>query len=202
MHTATSSRENDTPSTGLDPLEICTLPASDRASRLAWIRDEILPHAISRERIAGGVALELRDAPGLAAKLNRLIELEAECCSSIGFAQRPSSVQGQRRLEVQGVDPNAPILQFPALSEPKKRGVGRRIGRAAGLGTLLSLFVCCVLPIGAAAILGASVAAPLASLDQPWVIAGSGLLFAAAAFIWQGRRTEKRTTSPDACGCD
>ena len=175
--------------TGRDPLEVCTLPPSDLEGRLDWIRREILPHAVERERLPNGVAWELRDEPGVAARLDELIELEADCCSSISFERRPGAVPGRQRLEVRGLDPDAPVLQGPGLTQPEKPGVGGRIGRAAGLGAALSLFVCCVLPVGAAAILGAAAAAPLASLDQPWVIAGSGLLFGVGAFLWQKRGT-------------
>ena len=187
--------------TGLDPLEECTLPPSDLGDRIEWIRREILPHAVGRERLPDGVTWELRDAPGLESRLDRLIELEAECCSRVSFAQQPGSKAGTRRLEIRGVDPDSPILQGTFPAEPEKAGVARRLGRAAGLGTALSLFVCCVLPIGAAALLGATAAAPFASLDQPWVIAGSGLLFGGAAFLWQGRKRPAQPASKDPCGC-
>jgi len=192
--------------TGSDPLEVCTLPPSDLSERLEWIRREILPHATGQERLPDGVAWQLRDAPGLADRLDRLIELEADCCSSLSFTQLPGSAPGTRRLEIRGVDPDSAILQglfpaSPADPKPANAGVGRRLGRAAGLGTALSIFVCCVLPIGAAALLGATAAAPLASLDQPWIIAGSGLLFGSAAFVWQGRKRSARAAAEDPCGC-
>jgi hypothetical protein len=198
------TRATDTPA-GLDPLEACTLPADDMATRMVWIREAILPHAVARETIAGGVALELRDAPGLAAKLDRLVELERDCCSGIAFGHQPSSVAGQRRLEVRGLDPSAPILEATLRSAPEKQGVAGRLGRAAGIGTLIGLFVCCVLPAGAAALLGAKAADPLAALDQPWVIAGSGLLFGATAFGWQSRQVirafGRRTRRPGGRRC-
>lgn len=187
--------------TGRDPLEVCTLPPSDLESRLEWVRREILPHAVGRERLPDGVAWELRDAPGLGTRLDRLIELEADCCASLSFTQQPGSASGTRRLEIRGVDPDASILQGAFLAQPGNPGIGRRLGRAAGLGTALSLFVCCVLPIGAAALLGATAAAPLASLDQPWIIAGSGLLFGSAVFAWQSRKRPEQAASKDPCGC-
>ena len=189
-----------------DPLDICTLPPSDLQSRLEWMLREILPHAFGRERLPDGVAWELRAAPGLESRLDRLIELEAECCSSLSFTQQPGSAPNTRRLEIRGVDPDSSILQgllpaAPADPKPTNAGVGRRLGRAAGLGTALGLFVCCVLPIGAAAVLGATAAAPFASLDQPWVIAGSALLFGGAVFLWQGRKRPQQASTEDPCGC-
>jgi hypothetical protein len=89
---------------------------------------------------------------------------------------------------VRGVDPEALLSTLHVdASEPPRR-LGGRIAKAAGTGTLLSLFVCCVLPIAAAAVLGAAVAAPFASLDNPWTIAAAAVLFGGAAFAWQGRR--------------
>jgi hypothetical protein len=156
--------------------------------RLAWIRAEILPHAVACERSSNGVVWELEDAAGLAEKLDRLVALERECCSSIVFAHGPSANGGRRRFEVRGVDPEALLSTLHVdASEPPRR-LGGRIAKAAGTGTLLSLFVCCVLPIAAAAVLGAAVAAPFASLDNPWTIAAAAVLFGGAAFAWQGRR--------------
>jgi hypothetical protein len=85
----------------------CTLSGDRLAERLAWIRDEILAHAQRTERLDAGVAWELAAAPGLAAKLDRLIELERECCDGIVFARAEASAPGRLRLEVRGVDPDA-----------------------------------------------------------------------------------------------
>ncbi len=173
---------------GLDPLAVCTLPADGLSERLAWIRSEILPHAVASEPGPDGIAWELEDTPGLVTKLDRLVALERECCSGIAFEHGASRTPGRIRFEVRGVDPRAPVfsaLQGAAEEPPRLRG---KLARAAGLGTLLSLFVCCVLPIAAAAVLGAAAAAPFASLDQPWVMLGAALGFGGAAFVWENRR--------------
>jgi hypothetical protein len=67
----------------------CTLPPDALRERLDWIRSEILPHAVASERLADGVAWELDDVPDLAAKLDRLVELERECCSGMVLRHRP-----------------------------------------------------------------------------------------------------------------
>ena len=95
----------------LDPAGVCTLPKDGLAERLAWIREEILPHACRSERLEAGFAWELDAAPGLAEKLDRLIALERECCSSIVFERTDSSVPGRLRLEVRGIDPDAAVFR-------------------------------------------------------------------------------------------
>jgi hypothetical protein len=195
------------PEAGRDPLAVCTLPPDGLQDRVEWIRTEILSRATGSERGADRVSWELSDEPGLAAKLDRLVALESECCSGIVFEHGPSRTPGQRRLEVRGVDTSAAI--FGALlegagepgdaSEPRR--IGMRFAKAAGLGAAMSLFVCCVLPIGAAALLGAAAAAPFASLDEPSVIAGAGVLFGGAAFAWQSRRLTTTPRNPTRSGC-
>ncbi len=95
----------------LDPGVICTLSEKDLGERMAWIRDEILPHAHRTERLESGFAWDLVMAPGLAAKLDRLIALERECCSGIVFERSEASVSGRLRLEVRGIDPEAPVFR-------------------------------------------------------------------------------------------
>jgi hypothetical protein len=95
----------------MDPIPFCTLTAGELDDRLAWIRAEILPHVRHMERLEGGVAWELADAPGLAEKIDRLIELERACCSSIVFARTASATPGGLRLEIRGIDPDAEIVR-------------------------------------------------------------------------------------------
>ena len=90
----------------MDPIPMCTLAADELATRLAWIRAEILPHARRMERLDGGVAWELADAPGLREKLDRLVELERACCASLDITCAPSATRGVVRLEIRGVDPD------------------------------------------------------------------------------------------------
>jgi hypothetical protein len=91
----------------LDPNAVCTLPADGLSERLAWIRSEILPHAVASERRPNGIVFELEDVPGLADKLDRLVALERDCCSGIDFRHWTSATVGRRRLEVLGIDPGA-----------------------------------------------------------------------------------------------
>jgi hypothetical protein len=170
-------------------MSVCTLPADGLGERLAWIRSEILPHAITHERKSNGIAWELDDSPGLVAKIDRLIALEKDCCSGIVFEHRPSpTAKGRRRLEVRGIDPRAAIVADLRVGPGQPRRAGSGLARAVGLGSMFSLFVCCAIPFVAAALFGATAAAPFASLDRPWVIASVAVVFGGAAFAWQRRR--------------
>jgi hypothetical protein len=42
----------------LDPLAVCTFSPDELTDRLAWIRAEILPHAVACERSSNGVVWE------------------------------------------------------------------------------------------------------------------------------------------------
>jgi hypothetical protein len=78
---------------------------------MAWIRSEILPHALGTERLDGGVAFELADAPGLAERLEDLIGLERTCCPGLDFRRAASGRPGRLRLEVHGIDPDAAVFR-------------------------------------------------------------------------------------------
>jgi hypothetical protein len=118
METIRSDREAAA-ATKLDPAEVCTLSGDGLAERLAWIRDEILPHVRRTERLASGLAWELDAAPGLAEKLDRLIALERECCGGVVFERTEASAAGLLRLEVRGIDPDA--AAFRALHVARQR---------------------------------------------------------------------------------
>ncbi len=195
--------QSDTSGARLDPAAICTLPPSEIGERLRWIRNEILPHAIRSEPIEDGIAWELADEPGLAAKLDRLIELERTCCSEIAFEQAPSTTPGQRRLEAHGADPNAAIFKLSGEAPGEPARLGRQLAKASGWGALTALLVCCLLPIGLVALLGAAAAAPFTGLDQPLFIIAIAALSGAAAFAWQRRKpkTSPRPSAPS-CGLD
>ena len=136
-------------SSNLDPAQACTLSPEGLNARLAWIRDEILPHARSREHLESGLAWELDAVPGLADKLDHLIALERECCDGIVFERLSGSRPGRLRLEVRGIDPDAAALQ--ALGT---QPLPARLAKVGGLGFLAALGVCGALPMAASALLG------------------------------------------------
>ena len=182
----------------LDPADVCTLSPDGLSERLAFVRDEILEHAVSREPLANGIAWELTDVPGLRARLDRLVELERECCADIEFVHVEGARPGRRRLEVRGVDPAASL--FARLTDGGvAAGSGAEVARAAGIGTALGAGICCALPLAGIALFGAA-AAPLALLDQPVVIAGAVLASSAGVFVWRRRRDATRAQTRS-CGC-
>ncbi len=97
----------------LDPERICTLPPDALDERRAWIRRELLPHALGREVLGeDAVAFGFRREPELERAVARLVELERACCSAIDFSVEEAT-DGALRLIVRGVDPSAPILAAP-----------------------------------------------------------------------------------------
>jgi len=188
MKEGTTTREIPSPEApGLDPERICTLPGDALAERLAWIRDQILPHATRTVRHPRGLDIELEAAPGLAARLDRLVALERECCGGISFRRAGPSEEGGLRLEIRGADPDAPVFRRLGAGRGAMPRRGSRALKATGFGALAGLFVCCVVPLAAAALIG-SAAAPLAGLDHPAPIAGGALVGGLAAWWWSGRR--------------
>ena len=59
----------------------CTLtPASQRAE-IKRFRAELAPYILKRERLKDGARLTFTDAPGLRAKIERLVALDQNCCT-------------------------------------------------------------------------------------------------------------------------
>ena len=187
-------------------VEGCSLTADEASNRMSWIRSEIVPHAIRTVRLERGLAFELAEAPGLAAKLDRLIELERACCSDIDivFERVASATSGHPRLEVRGIDPDAEVFQ--SLLEPDVPATqpASRLAKAAGIGAIATLFICCVLPVAAVALAGAA-AAPIAGLESLGGLAASGIATGSAAWLWLGRRHARRKIDRNqpstGCGC-
>jgi hypothetical protein len=172
------------PAEALDPLEVCTLDADQLAERLRWLRAEILSHALGKQPLEDGIAIEVSEVPGIRDQIDHWLELEAECCQGILFERHPSRRAGQVRIEIHGVNPNGSLFGgVPDLPSRPPSRIGR-ILRAGGLGAVASVFVFCILPIGLLALLGATaVTVPLGALDDPlWIGLGA---IAAAGLIWR-----------------
>lgn len=184
-----------------DPAEICTLPPRDLEKRLDWVRKEILPHSLSSVRSPNRIVWTLRDTPDLVAKLDELILLEGQCCPGIVFEHTASEVIGQRRFEVRGVDPDSRVFKILGSEAQPRPPWIRRAARSLAAGTVLSLLICCLLPIAAAAILGAAVANRLAGMDQPWIIVSVGLLSALAVYAAQRRPTASQCATSECSSC-
>lgn len=176
MHTARTESELET---------ICNLPADHREARLAMIRSEILPLARRRERLPDGLAFEFAYSGPLERTLDQLVAFERGCCGSLSW-EATRNADGPLHLTIRGLSPDSPLLELGDLPPAPASRLGR-LARSLGLGTGAALFVCCVLPMGLAAVAGASVAAPLAGLDQPAIIAAVALASAGLTWMWLGR---------------
>jgi len=192
-----SSARSTTPLTK-DVAEVCTLSPEGLAERLAWIRREILPYARRSERLLSGIAWELDAAPGLAAKLDRLVALERECCDGIVFEHGKGVQPGRLRLEVRGVNPDAEAFRSLLTLPPESPDRGGRVVKAAGIGLLASLAICCALPLALSVIVGGAAAAALTRLDDPLAIGLGTIALGAAAWWWLARRAERSSR----CGAE
>ena len=169
--------------------EVCSLPENRLRDRISMIRREIAPHAVARRERADGIAWDFPASPEMEAKLENLIGLERQCCGGLEWGLVADPASQRLTLEVGGVDPKtfAPLMEVTPGRPPRGSGPLGLLAKAGGIGVGVSLVVCCVLPIGAAALLGAAVAAPFAKLDHPLVIVGASLAFAIPAWGWLQR---------------
>lgn len=188
MTTTTTTHASEGGDRLYDPEEICTLTTAALGERVAWIQSEIVPHVLESEALDDGVAWEMADRPGLADRVDELIEAESKCCSELSFVRMEGASAERVRLEVHGVDPHAAIFAREGQGAPGAPFAGR-LGRAIATGTIGALLVCCVLPLTLGAIGGAALAAPLATLDAPIPIAIAAFAGAGVVWWWQGRTT-------------
>ena len=79
--------------------DVCSLPPESLQERLAWIRAEILPHVRRTRELPNGLVFEVARRPNLEARLERLVELERECCSGLDWTLESGSDPLQLSVE-------------------------------------------------------------------------------------------------------
>ena len=189
---------------GLTDRDLCSLSPAQLAERVAMIRREIQPLVVARTELLDGVAWEFESDAGTRTRLEKLAELERECCRvGLEFRVRDDVQAGRLHFEIHGAEADA----FRALAASPREGL-KRFAKAGGVGAAASFFVCCVIPIGVAAVAGASIAGPLLKLDHPGIIGAVAVAFGSATWMFQRRRDAARAAiaeAPDAaesgCGC-
>ena len=189
--------------------KICNLDDEEFAARREMLRKELLPLAQNREDLPDGLALYFDVTPKTRKDLQDFLSFERQCCPELDFSvqEDPAGL----RLEIRGIDPKSDFFagmgrRTEATLMPESTG-WKRLLRSIGLGGSLALFVCCVLPLAIATFASASILGRLTSLDDPWVIGISGVLFALMVWVFEGRRarnrerTAKTIASAGECGC-
>jgi hypothetical protein len=150
--------------------DVCSLPPDELEARRRSIRAEILPFVARKLELPDGFACEFDSR--LKAKLEDLVLLERDCCSSLDWKVLDLPGGGVR-LEVRGDGAAAlarSVLGGCALG---------RLAKAGSAGFAGAFFLCCVLPkVALAAVGGGALGASLARLDHPTTIALLGLAFA------------------------
>ena len=168
--------------------DVCSLPPEELRKREAMLRRELLPKALRREALQNGWSLDFPATPVLRKALEDLVAFERECCSSLSWnlERRGDDVV---RLRVEGLPPESRFFEglWGAATAPPAGSELPRIAKAIGLGAGASLLVCCLAPLGLAAVLGGSAVAPLARLDDPVTIALGAIVLAICAWLWLRR---------------
>jgi hypothetical protein len=181
---------------------ICNLSDDDLEERRKELEEVLLPMVLAREPLPNGIALSFPANSENRRVLDAFVAFERNCCPGLGFDLR--NADDSLRLEITGISPGSRLfagVPKAAGIENPSRDRWRRLLSSAGLGVLGALIACCILPLGVIALLGTATAAPLTSLDNPWIISGSALLFAGVIWQWQRRRDRIRAASESAEGC-
>ena len=168
---------------------VCDLPPAALEERRALIRREILPLVKRNRELSDGFAWEFDPSPELRAKLDEWVAFERECCGGLEWEIEAPPDDSALRLRVRGIEPHCGRLEN--FGGPAEHPHGARVARllkAGGLGIGISFTVFCVVPIAVAAVLGAGIAAPLARLDDPVVVAAGAVALAIPAWLVVRRR--------------
>lgn len=193
--------------------DVCNLPAHEMEARRRVVQNELLPKANRSVRLRDGRAWEFPAEAGMRESLEELVAFERECCPGLRWDLSDVGDAGGLRLEIAGLPPDHPF--WSPTTEAGEQGLAppsslRRIAKAVGLGAGVSFVLCCVLPVAGAALFGAAVAAPFATLDNPLFIGLGSLTAAVPAWLWLRRREAARLrvqqaaaaeASEAACGC-
>jgi hypothetical protein len=184
---------------GARPIEeICNLPSEERKTRIVGFRRELLPLVKNRRAFANGMNLDFEYSEGLEGKLEELITFERVCCSDLKWElSRPQ--ENELSLTVSGILPNSPMFETIEDEDIPLRsnsGFSMQLAQSLGLGTTAALILCCVAPMALAAVAGVAIAAPLARLDDPLMIAAGSLALTIPAWFWLRRRAARSS-----CGC-
>ncbi len=162
----------------------CNLSDADFEARRTELRTRLLPLARGREELPDGLAVLFDATPRMREELDAFVAFERECCPGLDFSVQDAS--GALRLEIHGIDPRGSVFASVGV-ESEGRG-WLRLLRSAGLGAIGAFVLFCVVPIGLVAVLGSQLAGPLLGLDNPWVVGGGTLVFAALLWRWERRR--------------
>ena len=181
--------------------QVCNLPSDKLRDRTAMIRRDILSQVTRREALSDGMAFEFEHGAAMQKTLEDLVAFERECCSGLAWnLRRPSG--RVLRLSVEGLSPDSDFFRaVGGATDAPVKGRLARLAQAAGLGAGVGFFLCCVVPIGVAAVAGAAVAAPLAKLDDPLVISAASAVLAMPAWFWLKRRAARSAEAGCTDGC-
>jgi hypothetical protein len=183
--------------------EVCSLSEDELATRRKALDRGLLAKVRNRRSLADGVLLRFAATPALRAELDEFIAFEQGCCPTLDLLVRETG--NELELEIHGLDPDSELFEgLESRSDGGARPASRwrRALSAIGLGSVGALTLCCVVPMAGMALFGSALAAPLTSLDDPWVVSSTALVLAATVWIWQRRRRSRGNATAPACATD
>lgn len=190
-----------------DPCEcesVCNLPPDALRARVATLRAELLPLVRRRQRLRDGIAWEFGAGAAMRARLDQFVEFERQCCRGVTFGIEELPQADTLRLTVRGAD----AAGFEALGSPaslarngpKPGGGVARAAKAGAVGVVVSMLLCCGLPLTVSSVAGVALAAPLARFDDLLMMVLGAIVIAVPSWvIMQRRGGAARSDSCDGC---
>jgi hypothetical protein len=95
----------------------CTLSEADERSRVAWVREHVVPHYRGGELVANGFRATFDASAESLVALARLVDKESACCASFTFELVYEPPYDDVGLRITGPDGTRDLLQRGFLDE-------------------------------------------------------------------------------------
>ncbi|MBL4790284.1 MAG: hypothetical protein JKY60_15030 [Kordiimonadaceae bacterium] len=171
--------------------DICSLPPTDKQSRLDFFRRDLLPHVKQTETLPDGRAWIFNFSDDLSQKLDDLVIFERQCCSGVTWEIDRDVNAKTIRLSLTGIDPHSKF--FDQLGDKGSHSEApstiRTLVKSSAAGVMATLGICCIVPLAISLFAGAATAAPLYALvDNGPVISGTAVLASLLAWLYLTRK--------------
>ena len=179
----------------------CTLPPASQRAEIKRFRAELAPYILKRERLKDGARLTFTAAPGLRAKIERLVALDRNCCTFLNHQVESDDEIIVLRVKSEGS--GIPLAQdFLEVQAPENGNMSH----STSLKTVAVVTACglaCSAPLVLSALgLGAT---GIGFGIMEFEIAATVLVLMAVVGYWYYKKRRARATerndNADRCGC-